>query len=230
MSGPTQTPNQSEQCLGKQNKMHQCRPGMEGEGKGNKRRIWLKHWDNIDWRSAQQNAPPLIEGEGVYWLCKVRKRGWMTYCHLFHEAGLEPLSDAVEVQVDAHQAELPSPLDQLVRLHHQPLEETHERLLKDQQANAQKKSRAYVQLCLKLFHCLQLTLYSFIQLQFICWKKKSWILLSIQSTVKMSSISGFLMLIWQSKPFDFNVFISFLIIYVATDSAINQENDWNITF
>lgn len=50
-------------------------------------------------------------------------RGWMTYCRLFHEAGLQPFSDAIQVQVDAHQAQLPSPLDQLVRLHHQPLEE-----------------------------------------------------------------------------------------------------------
>lgn len=50
--------------------------------------------------------------------------GGMTYCRLLHEAGLQPLSDAVQVQVDAHQAQLPSPLDQLVRLHHQPLEET----------------------------------------------------------------------------------------------------------
>lgn len=48
----------------------------------------------------------------------------MTYHRLFHEAGLEPLSDAAQVQVDAHQAQLPSPLDELVRLHHQPLEET----------------------------------------------------------------------------------------------------------
>lgn len=46
----------------------------------------------------------------------------MTYRRLFHEAGLEPLSDAIQVQVDAHQAQLPSSLDQLVRLHHQPLE------------------------------------------------------------------------------------------------------------
>ena len=50
-------------------------------------------------------------------------RGWMTYCRLFHEARLQPFSDAIQVQVDAHQAQLPSPLDQLVRLHHQPLEE-----------------------------------------------------------------------------------------------------------
>lgn len=47
----------------------------------------------------------------------------MTYRRLFHEAGLQPLSDAVQVQVDPDQAQLPSPLDQLVRLHHQPLKE-----------------------------------------------------------------------------------------------------------
>lgn len=47
----------------------------------------------------------------------------MTYCRLSHEAGLQPLSDARQVQVDADQAQLPSPLDQLVRLHHQPLQE-----------------------------------------------------------------------------------------------------------
>lgn len=50
-------------------------------------------------------------------------RGWITYRRLFHEARLQPFSDAIQVQVDAHQAQLPSPLDQLVRLHHQPLEE-----------------------------------------------------------------------------------------------------------
>lgn len=53
----------------------------------------------------------------------------MTYCRLFHEAGLQPLSDAIQVQVDAHQAQLPSPLDQLVGLHHQPLEETINKVL-----------------------------------------------------------------------------------------------------
>lgn len=50
----------------------------------------------------------------------------MTYCRLSHEAGLQPVSDTVQVQVDADQAQLPSPLDQLVRLHHQPLEEEDE--------------------------------------------------------------------------------------------------------
>lgn len=45
----------------------------------------------------------------------------MTYCCLFHEAGLQPLSDAIQVQVDTDQTQLPSSLDQLVRLHHQPL-------------------------------------------------------------------------------------------------------------
>lgn len=49
----------------------------------------------------------------------------VTYRRLLHEAGPEPLSDATEVQVDAHQAELPSPLDELVRLHHQPLGDGH---------------------------------------------------------------------------------------------------------
>lgn len=49
-------------------------------------------------------------------------RGWITYGCLLHEAGLEPVSDAVQVQVDAHQAQLPSSLDQLIWLHHQPLE------------------------------------------------------------------------------------------------------------
>lgn len=57
---------------------------------------------------------------------QLRGRGWMTYCRLSHEAGLQPLSDAVQVQVDADQAQLPSSLDQLVRLHHQPLEEEEE--------------------------------------------------------------------------------------------------------
>lgn len=45
----------------------------------------------------------------------------MTYGCFFHHAGLQPLPDAVQVQVDADQAQLPSPLDQLVRLHHEPL-------------------------------------------------------------------------------------------------------------
>lgn len=49
--------------------------------------------------------------------------GRVTYRRLPHEAGPEPLSDATEVQVDAHQAELPSPLDELVGLHHQPLQD-----------------------------------------------------------------------------------------------------------
>lgn len=61
---------------------------------------------------------------GVYWLRNIRAGGGVTYCRLLHEAGLQPLSDTVQLQVDAHQAQLPSPLDQLVRLHHQPLEET----------------------------------------------------------------------------------------------------------
>lgn len=59
-----------------------------------------------------------------------RQTGWgrlgerrVTYRRLLHEAGPEPLSDATEVQVDAHQAELPSPLDELVGLHHQPLQD-----------------------------------------------------------------------------------------------------------
>lgn len=47
----------------------------------------------------------------------------VTHRRLLHEAGPEPLSDATEVQVDAHQAELPSPLDELVGLHHQPLQD-----------------------------------------------------------------------------------------------------------
>lgn len=34
-----------------------------------------------------------------------------THSGLSHEAGLEPLSDTLQVQVDAHQPELPAPLD-----------------------------------------------------------------------------------------------------------------------
>lgn len=63
----------------------------------------------------------------------------MTYHRLFHEAGLEPLSDAAQVQVDAHQAQLPSPLDELVRLHHQPLEETQTSGFKTGDANSRFK-------------------------------------------------------------------------------------------
>lgn len=87
---------------------YKCR--VEGEGWSHRRRIWLKHWNNIDWRSA--------------WLANKYQTGsgWITYCRLPHEAGLEPISDAIQVQVDAHQAQLPSPLDQLVWLHHQPLQ------------------------------------------------------------------------------------------------------------
>lgn len=50
-----------------------------------------------------------------------RGRGRVTYRRLLHEAGLQPVPDAVQVQVDAHQPQLAPPLDQLVRLHHQPL-------------------------------------------------------------------------------------------------------------
>lgn len=46
----------------------------------------------------------------------------VTYRRLLHQAGPQPLSDASEVQVDAHQAQLPPPLDELVGLHHQPLQ------------------------------------------------------------------------------------------------------------
>lgn len=63
----------------------------------------------------------------------------MTYHRLFHEAGLEPLSDAAQVQVDAHQAQLPSPLDELVRLHHQPLEERQTSGFKTGNANSRFK-------------------------------------------------------------------------------------------
>lgn len=37
-------------------KMHQCKTGKEGEGKGNRRRVWIKPWDNIDWRSAHSQT------------------------------------------------------------------------------------------------------------------------------------------------------------------------------
>lgn len=50
----------------------------------------------------------------------------MTYCCFSHEAGFQPLFDAVQVQVDADQAQLPSSLDQLVWFHHQPLREEDE--------------------------------------------------------------------------------------------------------
>lgn len=36
----------------------------------------------------------------------------------------QPILDARQVQVDAHQAELPAPLDELVWFNHQSLEET----------------------------------------------------------------------------------------------------------
>ena len=42
---------------------------------------------------------------------------------LLQEAGLQPLPHAPQVQVDAHQAQLPPALDQLIRLHHQALQE-----------------------------------------------------------------------------------------------------------
>lgn len=44
-----------------------------------------------------------------------------THGGLPHEAGLEPLLHAHQVQVNTHQAQLPSALDQLVWLHHQSL-------------------------------------------------------------------------------------------------------------
>lgn len=34
-----------------------------------------------------------------------------THSGLSHEAAVEPLSDTLQVKVDAHQAELPAPLD-----------------------------------------------------------------------------------------------------------------------
>lgn len=55
------------------------------------------------------------DGDRSYWL------KWMTYRRLFHEAALQPLFDGVQVQVNADQAQLAPPLDQLVGLHHQPL-------------------------------------------------------------------------------------------------------------
>lgn len=84
----------------------------EGGGGGHGRRLWLKQRDNIDGRSVLL-ADKYQTGSG-----------WKTYCGLLHEAGLEPTSDAIQVQVDAHQAQLPSSLDQLVWLHHQPLQKT----------------------------------------------------------------------------------------------------------
>lgn len=45
--------------------MQQCKPGTENEGKGNRRRIRLRHWDNIDWRSVQQSAH--THKEGGWW-------------------------------------------------------------------------------------------------------------------------------------------------------------------
>lgn len=63
----------------------------------------------------------------------------MTYCRLLHEAGLEPISDAIQVQVDAHQAQLPSPLDQLVRLHHQPLEKTSKSMIAARFSGTQRR-------------------------------------------------------------------------------------------
>jgi len=73
------------------------------------------------WVKSQQEER-LDEAVGVFGEHS-RGKGRMTYRRLSHEAGLQPLSDAVQVQVDADQAQLPSPLDQLVGLHHQPLQE-----------------------------------------------------------------------------------------------------------
>lgn len=47
----------------------------------------------------------------------------MTYHRLFHKAWLEPLFDPVQVQIDANQTELPSPLNQLVWLNNESLQE-----------------------------------------------------------------------------------------------------------
>lgn len=45
----------------------------------------------------------------------------ITYHGLSHKAGLQPLLDTFQVQVDTYQSQLPPPLDQLVWLHYQPL-------------------------------------------------------------------------------------------------------------
>ena len=45
-----------------------------------------------------------------------------THSGLFHVAGFEPLSHTLQVQVDAHQAELPAPFDELIWLDNQALQ------------------------------------------------------------------------------------------------------------
>lgn len=80
-------------------------------------------------------------------------------------------------------------------------------------------------------------------------EEKSWTWLSIQTIVKMSNsiilkcdcyfsiivnwvFWGFELLTRQNKPFELDlkmiIFHIFWIIYGATGSAINQENDWHI--
>lgn len=48
--------------------------------------------------------------------------GAITHGGLSHDVGFKPLSDTLQVQVDADQTELPAPFDQLIWLYHQPLQ------------------------------------------------------------------------------------------------------------
>jgi len=45
----------------------------------------------------------------------------MTHSGFSVEVGFKPLSDTLQVQVDAHQSELPAPFDSLIWLYDQPL-------------------------------------------------------------------------------------------------------------
>ena len=64
-------------------KTRRCRAAAEeGEGEGNRRRIWLKHWDNIDWGCGQQSAHGQTErrAEATGWetLERQGEGGWRT--------------------------------------------------------------------------------------------------------------------------------------------------------
>lgn len=48
-----------------------------------------------------------------------------THSGVFHKVRFDPVFDPLQVQVDANKAELPTPLDQLIWLHHQPLNTKH---------------------------------------------------------------------------------------------------------
>lgn len=104
-------------------KMHQYKTSKEGEGKGNGRRVWIKLGiiliEGVHTLKQKGGWMQLVERQQ-------RGRGWMTYCCFSHEAGFQPLFDAIQVQVDADQAQFPSPFDQLVRLHHKSLQEEDE--------------------------------------------------------------------------------------------------------